>query len=252
MLVAPPLQRGYLRSPGEGLVRLPQSDDSVTPMSFGGLIGWWKADSYALADNTRVFGAGKRWINQTGDGNDITDGGTTAFQPLFRTNQINGRPAIVANGNNEFGTIPTNISLGNTNWTVIAVVSGMSATTQAISGRSPGDSRIQRRVSPNGLYLPFNSGQSDDFLANIIDPQMMTWMVRGGVYKFFEGKINRTNATPMTASVAAIINNVMHDGSSFPTFNGKLGEFVIYTQSRTDAEMAQLNDGYFKPRFALA
>lgn len=254
MIAAPPLQRGYLRSPGEGLVRLPQSDDSVTPLSFAGLVGWWKADSYALPDNTSVFGAGKRWVDQTGSGNDLTDGGVAAFQPVFRTNQVNGLPALVADGNNRFGTMPTNIVLGNTNWTVIAVASGMTAATQAIAGRSPGDSRFQHRASPNGLYLPFEAGStsSDAFSAAIGATQMMTFMARGAVYKFFEGKTERTNVTPLPATVAVTLNNVMHDGSSFPTFNGKMCEFLVYAGALTNVNIANLYDGYFKPRWAVA
>jgi hypothetical protein len=59
-----------------------------------GLRAWYKTDTLALADLATLTG----WPDSSGNGNLLWNGAGTAYNPTFRTNQINGRPAVRFNG----------------------------------------------------------------------------------------------------------------------------------------------------------
>lgn len=64
---------------------------TFTPPKVGNLLAWWRADALALADTTPVAS----WPVAGGLENATLTQATTGFQPVFRTNQVGGLPAVL-------------------------------------------------------------------------------------------------------------------------------------------------------------
>lgn len=70
---------------------------SSDPSGITGLLAWWKADALSAANNDALA----TWPDSSSNGLDITQS-NTSNKPVFKTNQINGKPAIRFDGNNFF------------------------------------------------------------------------------------------------------------------------------------------------------
>ena len=81
-----------------------------------GLQMWLDANALSLSDGTAI----SSWTDQSGNNKHAVQD-TTAFQPKFRTNIVNGKPAIVFDGTNDYLAFNGNIIV-NTNYTIIAVL----------------------------------------------------------------------------------------------------------------------------------
>lgn len=81
-----------------------------------GLVMWLDANALSLSNNDPV----SSWTDQSGSGNHATQD-TLSLRPLFKTNTINGKPAIVFDGTDDYvaynGTI-----LVNTDYSIFTVV----------------------------------------------------------------------------------------------------------------------------------
>ena len=76
---------------------------------------WFAADALSLSDANPVI----TWNDISGNANDATQG-TSAARPLYRTGQINGLPAVVFDGTDDF--MPFDGSLiANSDYTVVFV-----------------------------------------------------------------------------------------------------------------------------------
>src|SRR5882672_8949724 len=98
---------------------------AITPASFSGLAGWWKADSYSLADGTTIFDSSHKWPDQSGATNNVWDQGN-AVDPTFNTNQFNGLPAITMDGG-RWGRMDTELDFGTGDFTAIMVLKATGA-----------------------------------------------------------------------------------------------------------------------------
>ena len=74
---------------------------------------WLKADTLALSDGDAIA----TWTDRSGNSNDLTQS-TEILKPLYKTNILNGHPAILFDGNNDY--IQSTISVPN-KYSVIAV-----------------------------------------------------------------------------------------------------------------------------------
>lgn len=83
---------------GIGLIDNPSvsTPDQITS---GTVEGWWEADTLTQPDNTPVAS----WTDRSGKGRHAVQN-TAANRPTFRTNRLNGLPAIVFDGTNDYLT----------------------------------------------------------------------------------------------------------------------------------------------------
>lgn len=81
-----------------------------------GLKMWLDADAMSLNNNDPVAS----WTDQSGNNNHAVQD-TASYRPLFKTNILNGKPAIVFDGSNDYLTIDGTMVV-NTNYSIFAVV----------------------------------------------------------------------------------------------------------------------------------
>jgi hypothetical protein len=216
--------------------------NAITPNSFANLLHWWKADSYSLADNTTIGGAGKEWLDQK-DSNDATTGtGSVAY----RTAGIGGVfPSL------EFANESLNITAFTLAGDFTIIVVAESTADDTWLGHNSGNAQIRRRRSgTNNASFYSGSGSeviSDTFGTTAGNIVMTTWRRSGSTVSIRENKTARNSGTN---SGSTTINRI-GSGAFTTTANGDLGELTVYTSNLSDANVDQLYDEYFKARWGL-
>ena len=83
------------------------------------------------ADSTAV----SAWTDRSANAYTINQS-TSGYQPTFRTNQINGNPAVSFDGSDDYLTGGSILALGTNSLVVVCVAKRTSGTTGALAGRS--------------------------------------------------------------------------------------------------------------------
>lgn len=108
-----------------------------------GLQMWLDANALSLNNNDPV----NSWTDMSGNNKHATQD-TLALRPLFKTNMINGKPAIVfdglTNGTGDYLSIDANPFL-NTNYTIIAVVKRTSSSPSSLHMFLGGSEKAQNK-----------------------------------------------------------------------------------------------------------
>lgn len=97
------------------------------------LLAWYKADAITgLVDNDPVAA----WLDSSGNGNDSAQA-TAGNQPIYKTNQINGLPAVRFDGVDDFLSIASNFDRDSLTLLVIANMTGPGQGAAAYYQESP-------------------------------------------------------------------------------------------------------------------
>lgn len=230
----------------------------ANPADFPNMEFWWKADSFALADGTAVGGAGVEWQDQSANNRDGTQG-TAAARPTFRTNIFGSMPSIRFDGSDDALEFPVATFGTNTALTFIWVGKGIANVDGNIIGHNVNS--MQLRVYYTNLdKVDFFDGAinviSDTFGTSLTgNVKMITWKryLNAGNYviDFRENKTTRgTNMGP-AGGVCTYnrIGRAFYGAGSTP--NVEYGELVGYSGELTNAQIDNLYDTYFKPRWGL-
>lgn len=113
----------FLYVGGEGWVETERSPVDVVvpdyePADFAGLVAHWKADALGLSNNDPVTA----WADETAENNDLAQA-TGAKQPIFKDAVINGLPAVLFDGTDDYlaGAASAGVDAIRTNRTVFIV-----------------------------------------------------------------------------------------------------------------------------------
>jgi hypothetical protein len=211
---------------------------------FSNLVSWWNADSLALANNDPVIS----WTDGSGLANTLVQG-TAGFRPLFKTNVVNGKPAVRFDGTDDFLNMTNTLTLGLI-WSWLVVESNTSgAGVISIGGSVNGDgfehnafnAKICRVLSTAGSVSgTFTAAESVWKCANAIANK------GGSITSIRENKVERGTGTSQTPTVNCV---GQRSGGSF--FVGDIAEIIIYAANRTPAEMDTIFDSYLQPKYNL-
>jgi hypothetical protein len=225
----------------------------ITPSAFPNLVGWWRADSFNLADNTPIGGAGCEWIDESSAGRNATQS-TSGAQPSFRTNIFGNLPAIEFDGTDDF----LNFSSWNaTSFTVIAVYKHRSTSASGmLLGRSSGlDYQLRSNFGGENNIVFYCTGTvwaSQDFSTPADAVRMASYIVQSSG---MDGTVSfRENTTARGGSVNVYAGSAWESiGRIVPGyyFDGYLAELCLYATNLSAADLDSLYDNYFKSRWGL-
>jgi hypothetical protein len=225
------------------------------------LSAWWDADNLGYADATPIDNASAKWTDRSGNSNHLIQA-TVANRPQLKTSIINSKKIVRFDGsaspNNDKLAFTSTINPGTGDYTVIVV--GLYTITNGGSVHIMGNTGTASR-----LYRSYTAGFVEQMglvyvAANYVSTvapyahgsaHMLTWRRTGSTNSM---RSNKTACiTPYTDATTVAWNVFGDQGWSAGTgpLKGDIGEIVIYSAYRTDAEMDNLYDTYFKPKFGL-
>lgn len=235
---------------------------AVDPTSFTNLKGWWKADTYSLSDMATVFDSGNEWVDQAGNGYDWKN---TANYPVFRTNQINGLPAIQFSGG-QAGALDTPIGIlaSTPGFCIIAVTKSV---TDGCLVSYPDDSNsismgdgaanviATHTRCDSGVDVLGNTmanATSSTFSAALSAARVNVWRsdTSGTIY-FYEGATARGSSGAEAGQNFSFF--VIGSDGTFCVNNltGMVAELIVYDADLSPSNLSALYTDYFQPRFAL-
>jgi len=222
---------------------------SFGPASFGGLSGWWKADSFSLSDGTAIGGTGVEWIDQSGNGNDLVQS-TALLRPTYRTNQFGSMPAIELPGI-QYLLPSSSINLSGDFCALVVCKQTLSD-----DGILAGHDTLNRQMRLNrslGNVCSYYAGGSELISSGYgtqDDLKMYAFRRSGGTVSFRENKTAR--GTGADANAYLITQIFISSGAGGTNaLAGLVGELVIYTAHLSDSDIDNLYDNYLASRWGL-
>ncbi len=218
----------------------------------GGLVSWWKADSFALADGDPVGGTGNEWLDQSGNGNHLVQA-TAGLRPLFKTNIVNGQPVVRFDGSDDTLDFTNNFAVGAGGLTLVVVIA-QSANDGTSFGGSGGTWGLRHGWIIPG-YHAFNSdgfGHSDAFATAGASFKMVV-MTRAAASLDLSFRENTTaRGTPASVYAGSVILNRLGNRSAGnQQLNGDIAEAICYNAALSGAECDSLYTGYLQAKYGL-
>lgn len=246
---------------------------AIDPTTFATPDGWWKADSFALADGTAIGDVGKEWVDQMGVSNHYGRQTAAANRPVFHTNVFGTMPAIQFTNTDDFSVQQfldmTNGSVANAiletgSWTIICVhKSNANTANHTTNGSLCGNAyvangsravTINSAVNPNSLAVIdeglVHNNQSTVIAVGFNTLMMATYAKSGGNSVF---RVNKTDQSPVAQPIGNFkLSHIAATGNpGVDRFTGVMAEIVIYPVALTNTQLDSLYDNYFKPRWGL-
>jgi hypothetical protein len=202
------------------------------PNDFASLVGWYRAQDLALSATDPV----PTWSDISGNGNDFTQG-TSANQPTYQTNVLNGYPVVRFDATND-GMV-SSISFGaGTEFSIIYVAN---YTNGAVSARRAVQGSVNWLMGPYGAVWQMNTGGG--FSSTTI-PANSNFVVHGisvdvgvGFNQYtFDRKVAFTGAgtgSPSLLRLGAV-------GAFAEPFGGDMAELAIFSDNLDDSQMRGL------------
>lgn len=221
------------------------------PPQVANICGWWKADSFSLADGTPVGGTGVEWQDQ-GVGNKDAVQAVAGARPLFKTNIFGTRPAIRFDGVDDALTFSPDFTFtgGSDEFTIVAVYKHNSASDGILLGFQGLSYQMLSRASVNTMRA-YDLAILYDSAALASSPSV----VRSVAFRnkpFAANEMfreNKTNRGPLTQSNIGFRFDTIGSTNGALFLNGDIGEILVYCATLTDGELDTLYDDYLKPRY---
>lgn len=232
---------------------------AFVPTDLSGCVLWLRADlgiGLAAAPNQANVAT---WADQSGNGHDASQA-TTASQPTYSPNAVNGLPAITGNGSSLYMTTSA-FSIGSSA-TMLAVVQPL-VTTQS------GYTRILEQDAASTYYLgvtlagtayklivadgtgPYGTAETGtvQLAPSIVSA---TYSVLTGVGTIYYNAVNPVSyAFGTTPSGTQALYLLRYQGASAGFWNGYLAEAIIYSRALSAADLRRAHR-YLGTRYGIA
>lgn len=219
-----------------------------------GLKMWLKADAGVTKDGSNYVSS---WADQSGYANDGTQG-TSASQPLWVSNVVNGKPVLRFDGSNDFLTTGTNSSLVSSDFTYF-VVSAFNSTSgsPALLSRDEGGGATNKWIywyNSGGMQLHIQPGNqllsSTAFSRTNGQVNLLALKKSGTTYQHYR------NASANGSAVATLaipsINSDFRIGQAENNFylNGDIAEVIAYDHALSDSDRNKV-EGYLNTKYGF-
>jgi hypothetical protein len=233
---------------------------AVTPATYTNLSAWWDAANLAYADATPIDNASAKWTDRSSNNNHLIQA-TAANRPQLKTSIINGKNIVRFDGssapNNDKLAFTSAISIAtNGDFTIIIV--GLVTAESIIVGYTASTLSIQVRryyISLEKIFVAdsaVNSHQSSLFSTAHGSVHAMIVRRTGNNITIRENKTDRSNGS-FASSAAFPMDTIgtTDSGGTVVPLKGDIGEIIIYSAYRSDAECDNLYDNFLKTKWGL-
>lgn len=215
--------------------------DQKLPNTITGLRIWLKADAQSYSDLATV----PTISDSSGFGTNAT---TATADPVFRTNQYNGKPVIRYNGTSNYHTFAYTWTSATTFFAVITqstIASGV-----LLNGGSTNNSPTFRLSSTGAPFTWYN-----DNTAPTLDSEVLKSTANSGLNiigitqtdgSLLQGYQNGELVTEKVPLVNLAGRTIVSLSGLGPRFGGDLAELIVYTRVLTNAEVYALQCGLAK------
>jgi len=222
------------------------------PQAIGSLAAWFKADSLALSDGNAV----SAWSDSSTSANNATQA-TGADQPVYKTNILNGKPAVRFNGSTNFISVPlaasnyadtvpfSLFSVFTPNGITQVPIAGTGNTGLATFGSVFGNvntinTRIQNETSFADNYAP---------MINHVAQEVGVTRTAANLEQVYSNGVSLGSNT--RAGQYRLDSIGARNGGTAPLyFNGDIGEVLYYSIALSSTQRTQLEQ-YFQRRYIL-
>lgn len=237
----------------------------IDPSTISNLKLWLKADAISSTDGTAI----STWSDSSGTGNDATQA-TGANQPIYRTNIINGMPAVDFDGSNDrMAVTTTGFPSGNADFTMIGVHLPVSASDKRVFvfGQSTAGTRtnavmtvldgntFENSIGSTGSDLdwdlPTNTTSNNIRTAPVV--QTFRYTASSLLMEGFAPVQNTSSSTTLngSASLSTSLARLGSNSSSNANFyEGYIAEFILYSSAITDAQRIGI-EAYLMQKYGL-
>lgn len=210
-----------------------------------GLGLWLRADLGLTLNGSAVT----TWADQSGNGNDFTDGGSAARRPAYSATSFNSRPGITFDGSSDYLTHATNYTFGAATTIILVATPATSATAYILSGSGANFGFISNFAS---VWLElFNGADRKNFAVPTsvtkytatvtqTDASALTWRRNGA-------QVN--TAAPAVTLSGKTLNTIGAATGGTNHCNAVIAELIICTRVLTASEIANA-ESYIQTRYA--
>jgi hypothetical protein len=230
-----------------------------TPAELAGLSLWLRADSLSLSDNDAVA----QWDDDSDKGNDAKQA-TADYRPKYKINIVNGKPAVLFDGGNDFLEFSSAIAplIGACTIIGACAMGDVAAAWTTLLGHGPASATDYAQLGTNGSgYLNWRrknaaSGPQVTGDADVSDGAWRIWTATGNA----NGSIARTGinggtygsdaATAAFTGTRSLLGVSIYSGGLEQYWNGSIAEMIIYDSVLANADR-QRTEGYLAHKWGL-
>lgn len=215
----------------------------AVPSDLSGLTLHLKADSLSLNDGDSV----STWADQSGNSNDATQA-TASNQPKYKTGIINGEPAVLSDGSNDFLDLPSLGISGSDNRHVFIVGRYQTLTlneNRLFQFNDSGSTGTRWTVRLNGGNLRIElagSGYTSGLSVAADMPFIAACALDGTT---LGGHVLRLNGDEESASGTNTVNTTDSANTIFDSnqpYDGYIAEIILYNRALSASEVTQIED----------
>jgi hypothetical protein len=224
----------------------PTPPPTVNPGDFGP-DAWWKADSFSLESGTEVGGPGNEWLDQSGNNNDLTQISSVS-RPVFRSDFVNGKPVVQFDGVDDILNL-TSPLIYNGEYTFMIVIAHTDAGnpwTGTLLGNRGASLFITSGIRKWRIEGSSAECETTDSLSI---PAASFKLATARRDEWRENKTPRGGSAPISEVRFDLIGSRAQGVGGF--LNGYIAEIVIYPTRLSDANVDQLYDEYFSPKYGI-
>jgi hypothetical protein len=208
-----------------------------TPTSIAGLLLWLKADALSLNNNDPVT----TWTDNSGNGNDAAQS-TGVQKPLFKTSQINSKPAIEFDGSND--NLALTSVIGQANVTVFLVMKPAGVSNRTVI--------TELKTNVAGGIWEYRVGGGLSVAKSNTSAYGTSWQLlevkkAGTVVTFYYNAVDSTS-DPTCDNNNTATSRISTTG--FEPFATQIAEILIYDSALSDGNRA-LVEGYLNAKYAI-
>lgn len=235
----------------------------------GNLELWLKADAgveEAIGDPAESGDSVRRWLDQSGNGR-IVEQTTGSKQPVYSTTGVNGQPAISFNGENQWLSTGAIASLGSSDLTIFAMVTGADDSTETnqeqgiFTDKSWNGLVLERTTYGSGsLSLYTNYSSSGDhfsaaglpttgFPAKLVGARKVL-STSAALYQDGAEIASVTSGTVLNTYTGGTIyvGNNLTAGEDYTGYHGYIAEEMVFSRALNDSERI-IVENYFASKY---
>lgn len=219
-------------------IRLRRTNDSEElDISFdaNGNLDIAACDAFYNGSNLTV----KKWYDQSGNGNDVTQSTNSAQPPLYNNNgliPVNGRPAMRFAGNDALPFDSTGLDIGNMSTFSVMKASGSLTDIQRAIQLSAGSTTRWYAPVITGGYFQYNVGDNTNMSVTANNNNNLHSLICGATQGDAEAFLNGTSVgSKASGSGTGGTGHIGGTGGNF--LNGFIQEVIVYSSDQSERRL---------------